>query len=88
MTRESHDPEVELKVHELLEIRDGRGLRVACVNGVIWITQSEDTRDVIVGAGESFILDRPGLALVAAPVGPATVTVHTAVREKRMPVAA
>jgi Protein of unknown function (DUF2917) len=55
---------------------------VSCVVGVVWITQSDDTRDVIVNAGESFVLDRPGLALVAAPIGPATITVASGRRHR------
>jgi Protein of unknown function (DUF2917) len=82
MPHKHPDPEVALKARELLDIHDGEGLTVTCINGVVWITQSEDTRDIIVAAGQSFILDRPGLALVAAPVGPATITVRAATCNK------
>jgi ferric-dicitrate binding protein FerR (iron transport regulator) len=69
MARERPSSKVELKIHELLEIRDGEALRIACLKGIVWITQSEDSRDIVIQAGQSFVLDRPGLALVAAPVG-------------------
>jgi len=34
----------------------------------------------VLEAGECFVLDRPGLALVSAPIGPATVVVEKAAR--------
>lgn len=40
--------------------------RVACLSGSIWITQDGDLRDIVLGAGESFDLDRPGDALISA----------------------
>jgi hypothetical protein len=72
----------ELRVHlnnrELLDINDGRGLAVACLEGTVWITQSDDSRDIVIDAGQTFVLDKPGLALVAAPMGPATIAVRKA----------
>ena len=82
MTEKATDFPIELKAHGLLDVHDGKGLTVTCVVGVVWITQSDDPRDVIVEAGESFVLDRPGLALVAAPVGPATITLAQSHRAK------
>ena len=43
--------------------------------GALWITQSNDPRDIVIKGGESFVLDRPGLALVCAAAGPAVVAV-------------
>ena len=40
--------------------------RVACLSGSLWITQDGDLRDIVLGAGESFELDRPGDALISA----------------------
>jgi hypothetical protein len=67
---------LHLKSREILDIRDGEGFLVTCVRGVLWITQSNDTDDIVVGAGESFVLDRPGLAIVSAPIGPADLIVQ------------
>lgn len=50
----------------LLRIDGAQGRAVAVFRGIVWITQHEDQRDVIVGEGESFTLDRPGLAIVQA----------------------
>ena len=67
---------LHLKARELLDIRDGEGLLVTCVHGVLWITQSDDTDDIVLDGGESFVLDRPGLAIVSAPIGPADLIVQ------------
>jgi len=75
MTGKCSELAITLVAHGLLDIRDGEGLAVRCVDGIVWITQSGDTRDIVVKAGQFFVLDRPGLALVAAPIGPATIMV-------------
>ena len=50
----------------ILNLHDRRGDRVECLDGSVWITQDGDPRDVVLDAGESFTLDRPGTALVYA----------------------
>lgn len=49
-----------------LQLVDHTGQRVSCLMGQVWVTQQDDRRDVILQAGECFVLDRPGLALVFA----------------------
>jgi hypothetical protein len=68
---------LHLRAREILDIRNGGGAVVSCLRGVLWITQSDDTDDIIVGPGESFVLDRDGLAIVSAPVGPADLIVRS-----------
>jgi hypothetical protein len=75
MTRSFVDSSVRLKTGELLDISDGEGFTVECLEGAVWITQSGDPRDIVLRAGQSFVLDKPGLALVCAAAGPATVAV-------------
>jgi hypothetical protein len=70
-----------LRPREVLDIRNGQGLAVRCLAGSLWITQDGDTDDVVVQAGQCFALDRRGLALVSAPVAPATLVVERATRE-------
>jgi hypothetical protein len=70
------DTPVYLKARELLRIADGAGLEVKCLRGNLWITQDGDREDRIVGSGESFVLDRPGLSLVTAPLDPALLVVQ------------
>jgi hypothetical protein len=76
MTMRFSDRPVRLKTGELLDIHDGEGFTVECLEGAVWITQSNDPRDIVLNAGESFMLDKPGLALVCAAAGPAAVAVE------------
>ena len=55
-----------LKPKQLLKVRDGGGHTVVCQSGALWLTQHGDPRDVYLGPGESFLLDRNGLTLVQA----------------------
>ncbi len=55
-----------LKSHQLLKVRRGSGHTIVCHNGSVWLTQQGDGRDIVLGAGESFALDRNGVALVQA----------------------
>ena len=50
---------LHLKAREILDIRDGEGLVVTSMRGVLWITQSNDTDDIVLGAGESSSLTAP-----------------------------
>jgi len=76
MTRLFVDSSVRLNSGELLDIDGGEGFTVECLEGAVWITQSNDPRDIVLKAGQSFVLDKPGLALVCAADGPATVVVR------------
>ena len=50
----------------LLRLVDARGMQVQVERGVLWITQEGDAKDVLVRGGESFRLDRDGVALLSA----------------------
>jgi hypothetical protein len=52
-----------------LRFRDSVGSGVSLSGGKVWVTQQGDPRDIFLGAGDSFVFDRPGLALVQAVVG-------------------
>jgi hypothetical protein len=78
MPQASSELLVQLDHHGLFDINDGQGLAVSCVEGAVWITQFNDPRDIVITAGQSFLLDKQGLALVAAPSGQATIAVRRA----------
>jgi hypothetical protein len=59
-------PLTELPQGATLRIHDGRDRGIAVFAGQVWITQANDLRDTVIGAGESFTFDRPGLTLVQA----------------------
>lgn len=80
----------EMNVKHVLEIKpmrlparsiqrlDGaKGQQITCLGGVVWLTQANDNRDIILSKGQSFIIDRNGLTVVfalkeaAIAVGPA-----------------
>jgi hypothetical protein len=67
----------------LLRVMDGAGLTVRADSGRLWITQEQDVRDIFLRPGETFDLDRNGLALVYA-VDPTEVVLSAPrVREQR-----
>ena len=68
---------ITLPARTVHRIEAGQGQRVTCVRGPVWITQERDERDTILAAGQSFVLDRPGVAVVFA-FRPAIVTVAPA----------
>jgi hypothetical protein len=67
---------LHLDTGELFAVSDGEGFTITCLEGSVWITQSDDIRDIALDAGQAFVLDQPGLALVCAAAGPATLAVE------------
>ncbi len=55
-----------LKRKQVVKVRGGMGHSVVCDSGSVWVTQDGDPRDIVLRAGESFTIDRNGLALVQA----------------------
>ena len=47
-------------------LRNRRGSTVTCVSGTLWLTMEGDTRDIVLAAGASFVVDRDGLTILAA----------------------
>lgn len=57
---------IALAARSVHRIENAKGIHVTCARGVTWITQERDARDIILSAGQSVVLDRPGLAIVFA----------------------
>jgi hypothetical protein len=55
-----------LERDQLVAVRDGRGVRILCLSGALWITQEQSAQDVILEPGQSVLIYRPGLTLVTA----------------------
>jgi hypothetical protein len=49
-----------------VEVIDGRGSSLRVLSGSVWVTQDGDLRDIVLAPGDSFTLDRDGLAIVYA----------------------
>ncbi len=64
----------QLQASQFAQLCDAAGWTVRALAGMVWITQDGDTRDVVLQAGESIVLDRNGLALLS-PLGDAHVSV-------------
>lgn len=56
----------KLPARSVHRVEGGKGLQVTAVAGTVWVTQANDPRDIVLGRGQSFILDRKGLAVVYA----------------------
>jgi hypothetical protein len=67
-----------LRRGSLLRMQARAGSDITCVRGMLWLTQEHDPVDRIVAAGETFVFDRPGVALLNA-------LAHDAVVEYRDP---
>jgi hypothetical protein len=57
---------LELPARAIHRISDGKGLQITALSGVVWVTQANDNRDIILARGQSFIIDRDGLTVVFA----------------------
>ena len=57
---------IELSPDQYLRIDGGRGARLVCLSGELWVTQDGDLQDHFLHAGDSFPLQSPGSAIVTA----------------------
>ena len=60
---------------ELVVLDDAQGVTLTLDYGVVWLTLQHDSRDVVLGAGERFRIDRPGRTVMMAHV-PASVRIE------------
>jgi hypothetical protein len=56
----------ELAAGELIGLDGGRGTTLRVTRGTLWLTFEGDTRDVVLGVGDVFTVDRGGLTLIEA----------------------
>ena len=63
--RQSEGAEFELHTGDLWKTRNnGRELRIGCVEGILWVTQTGDPNDVVLTPGEEFVAKRRALVIV------------------------
>jgi superfamily I DNA and RNA helicase len=58
---------------QMLKVRDGAGSTVCALEGSVWITEENQTRDVVLQPGRCYRLRNTGLAIVHALGGGAAV---------------
>ena len=56
---------LRLQHAQFAQLHGTLGWTVKALSGALWITQDGDIRDVILQAGESFVIDRKGPALLS-----------------------
>ena len=56
----------ELAPNELVKMDEARGTTLRVTRGTLWITLENDARDIVLEAGDSYMIDREGLTLVEA----------------------
>ena len=57
---------IELAKFDNLPLRDARGTILRVTRGSLWITQENDTRDLVLRTGDSLAVERDGLTIVEA----------------------
>ncbi len=57
---------VTMNAGESLPFDDIEGTALAVVRGTLWITQENDTRDVVLRTGDVWMVEREGLTIVEA----------------------
>ena len=62
----SPNTSLQLKASQTLGVREAQGARVVCDQGILWLTQEGDSRDIFLRAGEEWVIELNGLVLIQA----------------------
>jgi len=57
---------IALENETSMRVKAGTGVEIACVSGVLWVTQEGDLHDMFLAPGESLRLVGRGLTIVTA----------------------
>jgi hypothetical protein len=68
--------QLNLADDEVARLRDARDSRLEVTQGFVWVTVDGDRNDVVLGAGESFLIDSRDVVTVSAIRGAAALKVH------------
>ena len=64
MLQQSTDLQIDLRVNEAVSLRRAENCQLRCLSGQVWITEENGGSDVVLRAGESHRLTRPGRTVV------------------------
>jgi Protein of unknown function (DUF2917) len=57
---------VELKTRETVSLPDVQGATLRVARGTVWITQEDDTQDIVLRTGDTWTVERNGLTIMEA----------------------
>ena len=75
----------DLSAGELVRLDGARGTTLRVTRGNLWITLENDTRDIVLAAGDSYTIDRGGLTLIEAQEITAVCAMRTTSRKSAYP---
>ena len=61
-----HGTIIDLATRESLSLPDVRGTTLRVTRGTVWITQEDDTQDIVLRAGDTWVVERNGLTILEA----------------------
>ncbi|MEJ7671038.1 MAG: DUF2917 domain-containing protein [Casimicrobiaceae bacterium] len=59
---------VELARNQVATAHDAKGALLRVTRGIVWITQESDPEDIVLRAGDNWVLERDGLTVIQAHV--------------------
>lgn len=69
--------ELSLAHQGMFSVADAAGLQMTCREGSLWITLDNDTRDIVLSAGQSFLTTQHRRAIIYA-MGPSSLRLELA----------
>lgn len=66
MQLDLHNTALHFEPRQLIKLRGGRGVRITCQAGLLWLTQECVARDDFLRPGDSRLLETAGTVLIEA----------------------
>ena len=57
---------IDLAARESVFLRDTRGTTLRVARGSVWITQENDTQDIVLRTGDTWVVEKNGLTILEA----------------------